>query len=241
MQRSLVRFALALLALSVASTIGAVGPASAQYFGQNKVQYEQFDFRSFETDQFEIYFYPEEQQAVEDAARMAERWYDRHSRTFLREFQKKKPLIFYANSPDFQQTNAVRGQLGQGTGGVTESIKERVIMPLTGSYGETDHVLGHELVHSFQYDIALRKTTRGSRCATCRCGLLKEWPSICRSGGRTHTPRCGCGMRPCAGTCPQFGSSRATSSPTFPTATARHTWPTSAASTATPPSRTSTK
>ncbi len=141
--------------------IGAVGPASAQYFGQNKVQYEQFDFRSFETDQFEIYFYPEEQQAVEDAARMAERWYDRHSRTFLREFQKKKPLIFYANSPDFQQTNAVRGQLGQGTGGVTESIKERVIMPLTGSYGETDHVLGHELVHSFQYDIALRKNNEG--------------------------------------------------------------------------------
>ncbi len=30
-------------------------------------------------------------------------------------------------------------------------------MPLTGSYAETDHVLGHELVHSFQYDIALRK------------------------------------------------------------------------------------
>ncbi|MCS4198798.1 basic secretory protein-like protein [Salinibacter ruber] len=161
MQRSPVRFALALFALSVASMIGAVGPASAQYFGQNKVQYEQFDFRSFETDQFEIYFYPEEQQAVEDAARMAERWYDRHSRTFLREFQKKKPLIFYANSPDFQQTNAVRGQLGQGTGGVTESIKERVIMPLTGSYGETDHVLGHELVHSFQYDIALRKNNEG--------------------------------------------------------------------------------
>jgi len=134
-----------------------VAPASAQYFGQNKVQYEKFDFKKFETDQFDIYFYPSERRAVEDAARMAERWYDRHSRTFLRDFQKRKPLIFYANSPDFQQTNAVRGQLGQGTGGVTESIKERVIMPLTGSYAETDHVLGHELVHSFQYDIALRK------------------------------------------------------------------------------------
>jgi len=141
--------------------LAATRPASAQYFGQNKVQYEQFDFKTFETDQFDIYFYPDERQAVEDAARMAERWYDRHSRTFLREFQKKKPLIFYANSPDFQQTNAVRGQLGQGTGGVTESIKERVIMPLTGSYAETDHVLGHELVHSFQYDIALRKDNQG--------------------------------------------------------------------------------
>jgi Tol biopolymer transport system component len=158
MRRSFVR---ATLALFVLSMFVAVGPASAQYFGQNKVQYEQFNFKTFETDQFDIYFYPDERQAVEDAARMAERWYDRHSRTFLREFQKKKPLIFYANSPDFQQTNAVRGQLGQGTGGVTESIKERVIMPLTGSYQETSHVLGHELVHSFQYDIALRKDNGG--------------------------------------------------------------------------------
>ncbi|PSQ97503.1 MAG: peptidase S9, partial [Bacteroidetes bacterium SW_11_64_17] len=151
----------ATLVLFVLSMVVAVGPASAQYFGQNKVQYEQFDFQTFETDQFDVYFYPAERQAVEDAARMAERWYDRHSRTFLREFQQKKPLIFYANSPDFQQTNAVQGQLGQGTGGVTESIKERVIMPLTGSYQETDHVLGHELVHSFQYDIALRKNNEG--------------------------------------------------------------------------------
>ena len=30
-------------------------------------------------------------------------------------------------------------------------------MPLTGLYAETDHVLGHELVHSFQYDIAFAK------------------------------------------------------------------------------------
>ena len=122
----------ATLALFVLSMVGAVETASAQYFGQNKVQYEQFNFKTFETNQFDIYFYPSERQAVEDAARMAERWYDRHSRTFLREFQKRKPLIFYANSPDFQQTNAVQGQLGQGTGGVTESIKERVIMPQIG-------------------------------------------------------------------------------------------------------------
>jgi Tol biopolymer transport system component len=138
-----------------------VGPASAQYFGQNKVQYDDFNFKTFSTDHFDVYFYPEERQAVTDAGRMAERWYQRHSRTFLREFQERKPLIFYANSADFQQTNAVRGRLGQGTGGVTESIKERVIMPLTGSYKETDHVLGHELVHSFQYDIALRGDNPG--------------------------------------------------------------------------------
>lgn len=135
-----------------------VAPAHAQYFGRNKVQYDQFDFQSFKTDHFEIFFYPEEQEAVSDAGRMAERWYQRHSRTFLREFYKRKPIIFYANDADFHQTNAINGNLGEGTGGVTESLKERVVMPMTGSYRETDHVLGHELVHSFQYDIALSKT-----------------------------------------------------------------------------------
>ena len=178
----------ALLVLFVFALVGAATPAAAQYFGQNKVQYEQFDFRTFETDRFDIYFYPEERQAVEDAARMAERWYDRHSRTFLREFQQRKPLIFYANSPDFQQTNAVRGRLGQGTGGVTESLKERVIMPLTGSYAETDHVLGHELVHSFQYDIALRKNNEGFSLRNMPLWFIEgmaEYLSVGRSDSHT--------------------------------------------------------
>ena len=147
------------LAGLVTGVLLLAGPlsADAQYFGRNKVQYDQFDFNVFRTEHFEFYFYDEEREAVLDAARMAERWYDRHSQTYLREFKKRKPVIFYANDADFQQTNAISGSVGEGTGGVTESLKERVIMPLTGLYSETDHVLGHELIHSFQYDIGLSR------------------------------------------------------------------------------------
>ena len=53
----------------------------------------------------------------------------------------------YADHPDFQQTNVISGFLDQSTGGVTESLRNRVIMPFTGVYAENDHVLGHELVH----------------------------------------------------------------------------------------------
>ena len=146
------------LVLLFAWFILPAGSAHAQYFGRNKVQYDQFEFKTFETEHFEIYFYDETEEAIRDVAAMAERWYQRHSRTFLREFHEKKPLIFYANDADFHQTNAISGSLGEGTGGVTESLKERVVMPLTGIYAETDHVLGHELVHSFQYDIGLSST-----------------------------------------------------------------------------------
>ncbi len=166
------RFCLSLLlGMAFCGILPWLQPAAAQYFGRNKVQYDDFEFRVLETEHFIIHFYPEEEQAVRDAARMAERWYRRHSRTFLREFGEKKPIIFYANDADFQQTNAIQGSIGEGTGGVTESIKQRVIMPMTGIYAETDHVLGHELVHSFQYDIALSRndSTRFS------LGLLPLW------------------------------------------------------------------
>ena len=136
-------------------------PLSAQYFGRNKVQYEDFDFVTLPTDHFDVYFYREEGEAVEDMMRMSERWYERFARTFQHEFEQSKPLILYADHPDFQQTNTLGGFVGQGTGGVTESLKNRVIMPLTGSYADNNHVLGHELVHAFQYNIAQSRSGGG--------------------------------------------------------------------------------
>jgi len=140
------------LALSALATLAA--PVSAQYFGRNKVQYDDFDFQVLETPHFDIHFYPQEGEAIEDLARMSERWYERLARSFQHEFERSKPLVIYADHPDFQQTNTLQGFVGEGTGGVTESLKNRVILPLTGSYRDTDHVLGHELVHAFQYNIA---------------------------------------------------------------------------------------
>ena len=140
-------------ALSAAALPSLPAEAAAQ-FGRNKVQFDDFDFRILETDHFDWHFYPEEAVALEDVARMGERWYERLARTFQHEFEDRKPMILYADHPDFQQTNTLSGFIGEGTGGVTESLKNRVIMPLTGSYWDTDHVLGHELVHQFQYNIA---------------------------------------------------------------------------------------
>ncbi len=136
-------------------------PAAAQYFGRNKVQYENRDFLVLTSQNFEIHFYAEEAEAVEDMARMAERWYERFSRAFQHEFETRKPLVIYADHPDFQQTNTLAGAIGQGTGGVTESLKNRVIMPLTASYRETDRILGHELVHAFQFNIAQNRLNGG--------------------------------------------------------------------------------
>jgi Tol biopolymer transport system component len=129
---------------------------SAQYFGRNKVQYDNFDFRFIQTENFDIYYYPEKENAIMDIGRMTERWYHRLSQVFQHEFDERKPIIFYADDADFQQTNVISGFIGQGVGGVTEGMKNRIVMPVSGTYAGTDHVLGHELVHVFQFDIAQR-------------------------------------------------------------------------------------
>ena len=139
----------------------SAAPSSAQYFGRNKVQYERFDFKVLTTEHFDIYYYPEEEAAVALAARMAERWYARISKLLQHELRGRQPLILYAAHPHFQQTNTLSGEIGEGTGGVTESAKRRVILPFAGGLAETDHVLGHELVHAFQYDMAAQTDLQG--------------------------------------------------------------------------------
>ncbi len=146
------RMAVAVAAVALA---GAT-PLAAQYFGQNKVQYRNFAFQIIQTDHFEVYYYPAERVAALDAARLAERWYGRLSRILHHEFQGRKPIILYASQSDFQQTNAISGDIGEGTGGVTEFFKHRMVLPFTGSYAELEHVIGHEMVHQFQYDVFSR-------------------------------------------------------------------------------------
>ena len=132
----------------------ATPPAlSAQYFGRNKVEYADFKFSVLKTEHFDIYFYPTERAAATEAGRMAERWYARYTALFSFQLRGRQPLILYASHPEFEQTNAIGGELGEGTGGVTEVLKRRIVLPLGSSLAQTDHVIGHELVHAYQYDI----------------------------------------------------------------------------------------
>jgi hypothetical protein len=128
-------------------------------FGRNKLQYQVFDFQVLRTAHFDVYYYPREREAAFDAARMAERAYSRLSRILGIEFEERKPIILYASHSEFQQTNALPGLISEGTGGVTEFGKRRVILPFTGSYADLEHVLTHELVHAFQFDVISRGLT----------------------------------------------------------------------------------
>jgi Tol biopolymer transport system component len=149
------------LVLSSLILAASTAPLHAQYFGRNKVQYAKFDFQVLKTEHFDIYFYRGEQAAAHQAARMAERWRTRVGTVFNHELSGRQPLILYASPTEFQQTNAIGGDVGEGTGGVTEALRRRIVLPIGGTLGDLNHVIGHELVHAFQYDI-----TGGGRSAT---------------------------------------------------------------------------
>src|SRR5688572_9968519 len=134
--------------------------ADAQYFGRNKVEYHDFSFRTLRTEHFDIYYYPAEEQAVRDAARMAERWYARLSQVLEHQFSSRQPLILYGSHPEFSQTNVIAQFLDESIGGVTESVRRRIVLPFAPGLAETDHVLGHEIVHAFQIDILAKQKRR---------------------------------------------------------------------------------
>jgi len=152
-RRLIVSILAALCSVVSLAASAALDPAEAQYFGRNKVQFETLDFAVIETEHFNIYYHEGEQDAALQAARMAERWYARLSRILDHELRGKQPIILYADHPTFEQTNAIPGQIGESTGGVTEFLKRRIVLPLAGPMKESDHVIGHELVHAFQFDI----------------------------------------------------------------------------------------
>ncbi|PSR12556.1 MAG: hypothetical protein DA408_13090 [Bacteroidetes bacterium] len=160
------RILLAFLAVSVAFT-----NLQAQYFGHNKPNYENFDFKVLQSPHFELYHYLDNAAYTNAFLAAAEAWYQQHLQILEDTLPGRNPIILYANHADFQQTNTIGSSIGVGTGGVTEALKNRVIMPVAMSEQQTDHVLGHELVHAFQYDMILN----GDSTSLRNLGNLPLW------------------------------------------------------------------
>ena len=144
---------------------------NAQYFGRNKPRYKSFDFKVKETPHFNLHYYTKNNNTVDWMAQESELWYDFFSDILLHEIPFKNPLLIYTNHADFQQTNAISSAIGVGTGGVTEGFKNRVIMPLTFTNQQTHQVLGHELVHAFQFNIVIG----GENSSIRNMGNLPLW------------------------------------------------------------------
>jgi hypothetical protein len=141
--------------LAGALLFGASAAGAQGYYGQNQVQYQQLDWRVLRTEHFDVHYYPQEAAGAKIAARMAERSYARLSRLLNYSFKERKPIVIFASRGDFAQSN-VFGDLGENVGGITDFLHQSNTFFLEMDLAETEHVMTHEMVHQFQYDVFAR-------------------------------------------------------------------------------------
>lgn len=146
---------LSLFAL-VAGALLSAGNAQAQVgtiFGKNKVQYKDFHWRYIQSPHFDVYFYQGGEELAAFTADHAEEALTSIQKTLKYDITNRVSILIYNSHNDFQQTNAVGEYLPEGVGGVTELLKNRVILPFEGDYELFRHVIHHELVHAVVNDM----------------------------------------------------------------------------------------
>lgn len=124
----------------------------------NKVNWEEIDWQLLKSEHFDIYFPKGYNHLAQKTLQYAEEANIHLSRRLNHRLSMVTPIFVYPSHGHFQSTNIIPFAIDEGTGGFTERIKRRVVVPYLGSNDEFRHVVVHELVHAFQYDILLGQT-----------------------------------------------------------------------------------
>jgi Tol biopolymer transport system component len=126
---------------------------SAYNFGKNKIQADGIAWSVLETMHFDIYYQKGEDDFGRAAALMAEEAYYHIRNDMSNPIRHRIPIIFYKSRQDFETTNVIYPLLSEGVGGFTESAKNRIAVPFSGSYKALEEVLIHELTHAYINDL----------------------------------------------------------------------------------------
>ncbi|MBT4926080.1 MAG: hypothetical protein HON11_02205 [Candidatus Marinimicrobia bacterium] len=132
-----------------------------QNFGQNKVQYDTFDWEYIVSPNFNVYYYGDNHDLAIFTSKVAEESLDQIGKHLRWRSNKPVKIIVYTSHNDFQQTNIVNSYMPEGVGGVTELYKNRIVIPFEGSYEQFKHVIHHELVHASINDMVYGGNAQG--------------------------------------------------------------------------------
>jgi len=133
--------------LAVAGILFAGSSTAQEYFGQNKVTYDDYNWHFIETEHFILYFDRDSQPAAEFCAKEAERSLVRLEKDLKYTLKSRYPIVIYNSHNGFAVSNILPQESSEFTGGFTEFAQGRVVIPYTGSYADFRHVIHHELAH----------------------------------------------------------------------------------------------
>jgi Tol biopolymer transport system component len=121
---------------------------SAQEFGKNKVHYKDFTWHFIQSPHFNVYFTHGGYELAEFVAAEAESSLVSLSQSLNYKINQRINIAVFNSHNDFQQNNIIPEYLEEGTGGVTELYKNRVVLPWEGDLRLMRHVTHHELLHA---------------------------------------------------------------------------------------------
>ena len=128
-------------------------PAAAQYFGKNKVRYDQFEWQIYPTPHFRISFYDRVRPSLPKIASFAESAYDELARKLNFQITEPIPLLAYATHAEFEQTNVISDFVPEGVGAFATPARNRMVLPVDLADKDLQQLIQHELTHIFQYEI----------------------------------------------------------------------------------------
>lgn len=144
LRRTAFRTLLAILVLSAAA-------GSAALFGYNKVIIRTFDWRIRQTSHFDVHYYDKAgENLLPYAEKYLERAFDRVTSYLPANPAERMPFFLYNTHNEFEQTNIT--DIGEGTGGVTEAFKNRLVLSHGGSMRELEYLITHESTHEIEFD-----------------------------------------------------------------------------------------
>src|SRR5262249_44589243 len=121
------------------------------YYGKNNVRYDNFNWKTYKTTHFEIYFYPEEEQHLQRVASMAESAYDRDSAYLQHDIEFRIPLIYFKTQSEFEQVNYL--QISEGILGAAEPQYNRMAFAIDQPSDKLQDLIAHELTHVFEFSM----------------------------------------------------------------------------------------
>ncbi len=143
----------------------ALAPRPARGEGQNKVQYHRFEWKVYKSPHFDIYHYPGEAPLLESVLSDAESAYKDISEYLGHEPPFRIPLIYYRTHAEFEETNVELGFIPDAVGGFTDTLRNRVVVPMDQSADARYRLVRHELTHVFEnsiiYEQSIGRIIRG--------------------------------------------------------------------------------
>ncbi|RPI69066.1 MAG: hypothetical protein EHM43_02965 [Ignavibacteriae bacterium] len=147
------RFWLSVVFLLIAGLSATAQFSGSLPFGKNKVQYQRFNWKYIQSENFDVYYHQGGEYAAKFTAMKAEEALKAIEGTLSFRITKRIVFIVYGSHNQFQQTNVIDEFMSEGIGGVTELFKNRIVVPYEGDYAKFAHVIHHELVHAVINDM----------------------------------------------------------------------------------------